>query len=234
MVKICCVSDLHGYLPEIPECNILIVAGDVCPMGTHRIDYQRKWITTTFAEWVKNAPADNTVWIGGNHDFALDNDNMLVDELAFNYHVMNIGHYLQDSGVSLNGINIWGTPWIPNLEGWAFYGPDDFLEDRFSLIPNDTDILVSHGPPYLYGDKSHKGYTHCGAPQLNNAINRVLPDYVICGHIHEARGAYQENGVWIYNVSTLNRQYQPYEASPVIIEYEPVIVDDMDSSPSNN
>lgn len=60
-------------------------------------------------------------------------------------------------------------------------------------VPDDTDILVVHGPPALYGDwdgeKGPAGTVKVkGDGYLLNEIRRVRPKMVVCGHIHGAFG----------------------------------------------
>ena len=67
-------------------------------------------------------------------------------------------HYLQDAGLELFGLRIWGTPWQPWFYDWAFNAPrrdgEEFLASKFDAIPGDTDIVVAHGPPRGFGDRT--------------------------------------------------------------------------------
>src|SRR5689334_14813982 len=103
MCKIQALSDLHGYLPKVPPCDLFLLAGDVLPDYKYRAD-QIAYVRGPFREWLNTLPAQEVVWIGGNHDFALQNRS---EGLLEGFR----GHYLQDSGVTLFGKRIWGTPW---------------------------------------------------------------------------------------------------------------------------
>jgi hypothetical protein len=73
-MRIICTADLHGQLPDIPECDLLLIAGDVCPVEDHDPTYQRKW-STKFRLWLadeQRVQAERIVWIAGNHDFSLE------------------------------------------------------------------------------------------------------------------------------------------------------------------
>ena len=65
------ISDIHGYLPSIPPCDILLMAGDYNPYRA--LADQIQWMNGPFKEWFHSLPARHIVWIGGNHDFALQN-----------------------------------------------------------------------------------------------------------------------------------------------------------------
>jgi len=137
----------------------------------------------------------------------------------------------QDDGVVLDGRFVWGTPWVPGLPYWAFYGGNGNhkLSLRAALIPDETDILVTHGPPYYFGDyiptseKQRNKYgnydgEHVGDKTLNEAIRRVRPEVTICGHIHEARGSHKMDGEFrIENVAAVDEFYKLRENPWVLV-----------------
>lgn len=222
-------ADLHGNLPEPPaDAELLLLAGDICPdfrpLGPKNWDWidktgiqQAKWLENQFKPWLYSH-ALNTIGIWGNHDFVGEKP-ALVPRLPW--------LLLQDAYVEWP-LGIWGTPWVPGLEYWAFYGRREALQRRSDLIPEGLDVLMTHGPPVNHGDfipTSEKqrnkygnfGGEHVGDSTLNDAILRARPKVVICGHIHEARGAYtisepfEEGGVPLYNVSAVDENYVLHE-----------------------
>lgn len=93
--------------------------------------------------------------------------------------------YLEESSVTISGIKIYGTPITPCFFNWAFNRyPGHDIELHAQKIPNDTDILITHGPPYGILDVNAKG-EHCRCPSLSSRIQEVKPKQLICGHIHE-------------------------------------------------
>lgn len=213
------LADQHGDLPEIPECDLLLIAGDICPdfmQGSLRhgiLDKgeqrQRAWLDKQFRAWLDEIPAKEVVAIAGNHDFVFEH-KFLIPELRW--------HYLEDSEVEIGGVRVWGTPWVPNLPSWAFYGSPNMLSVRAGAIPEGVDILLSHGPPYGYGDgipgamfidgEIRPGIDHVGEAELLANIKRIAPQHVICGHIHEAYGSFDYEGIPIHNVSVKDALYR--------------------------
>ena len=117
--------------------------------------------------------------------------------------------YLQDSGVELMGLRIWGSPWQPVFFNWAFNLPrGEPLRARWALIPNDTDVLVTHGPPMGHGDMTSEG-TRVGCEALLDAIQRVCPRLHIFGHIHEDHGVSWEGETACINASVCSLRYEP-------------------------
>jgi Icc-related predicted phosphoesterase len=211
-LKIVAVSDLHGILPSVPSCDLLLIAGDICPVGNHDLDYQASWLDTDFRAWLKSQPARQTVFVAGNHDFIFQN---LPEQVPQNLPAV----YLEDSAFHWNGLTIWGTPWQPWFHDWAFNLYEPQLKEKWDLIPPPTDILVVHGPPQGYGDgvPSRQGVRRTGSPSLLARIETIQPKLVVFGHIHEGRGQWQVGKSTLANVTLLNEKYEPvYE--PFVFE----------------
>lgn len=202
-------SDLHGHLPEIPECDLLLLAGDICPdyfqssRKFGRIDKgeqrQRHWLDTDFRKWLDKIPAKDVAAIAGNHDYIMEHKFLMPKGLRW--------HYLEDSEVTIGDLRIWGTPWVPNLPGWAFYQSDRGLAMRAELIPTGVDVLMAHGPFYGTADQVHG--MNVGEPQMAKELERIAPKYYVCGHIHEGFGEYNVNGTKVYNVACNDENYSP-------------------------
>jgi Icc-related predicted phosphoesterase len=210
--KIACVSDLHENLIEIPECDLLLVSGDITFgfKGDHVA--QQKFIYTDFKAWCERVPARHIVVIAGNHDQSVEKWGWPVEhEWPDNF------HYLQDEGVEIEGIKVWGTPWQPWFYSWAFNAPEHngeaFLKEKFNMIPRDTDIVICHGPPYGYGDRvgdqRDLRAERVGSRALTDALRDINPRLMVCGHIHSGTGDYKLDGkqTRIVNAAVVNERY---------------------------
>lgn len=211
-MKIAAVSDLHENLPEIPECDLLLVAGDITYGLYNDLVAQHRFIYTKFKDWVDSVPAKQVVVIAGNHDQNVEKWGWpALPEWPLNF------HYLQDEGIEIDGIKIWGTPWQPYFYNWAFNSsennPEGFLKEKFDLIPDDTDIVICHGPPHGYGDRvgdqRDLRAERVGSRALTDALRRVNPRLMVCGHIHAGTGDYQLHGkqTRIINAAIVNERY---------------------------
>jgi len=190
-MKIISISDIHGQLIEIPECDLFIIAGDICPATNHQEYYQENWLREKFNPWLDVVPARHKVFIAGNHDPIFQKNKGLLPE--FN------AHYLENSSVTIENINIYGSPWTPFFCNWAFNFPRKEKNPEYGynvarmaatacwdLIPENTDILVTHGPSKGYGDvTTYGGRNHYGCSELLKALKRVKPKYHLFGHFHE-------------------------------------------------
>lgn len=193
------IADLHGNLPEIPrDATAVLLAGDVCPDFDNAVEQrQRHWLDTELRIWLFDAAERDieVVATPGNHDYVFEHPFLVPSDLFWTL-LVDQEHALR------SGHRVWGTPWVPNLQRWAFYGDERRLRMRADLIPAGLDVLMTHGPPLRYGDfiptsprqvekyGNHHG-EHVGDNSLNRAIRRTAPKVTICGHIHEARGSYQ-------------------------------------------
>ena len=215
MTTICAVSDLHGYLPKkVPEADILVVAGDISPINFDRdITKTLDWFESEFLEWIYSTPHKYRLFIGGNHDFCIE-DNLKYFKGFIDPEDLK---FLHDCRVEVEGIRFYGLPWVPNLKHWAFNASVQTLQEKFGAIPRDTDVVISHSPPYGFGDRCIGEPDHAGTLEGAKMIDVVKPKHYICGHIHEAYGRYRYRDTEVWNVSTMDVVYDPSNA-PVIIE----------------
>jgi len=201
-VRVAAISDLHGFLPDIPACDVLLVAGDICPVEDHALGYQRRWLEGPFSGWLRGLDAGTIVGIAGNHDFIAEADPELMRGLPWTY--------LCDETVDAGGLRIHGSPWTPTFMEWAFMQDDADLEAVWELIPSDVDVLMTHGPPFGLGDLAVHGL-HCGSETLVDKLPTLggLKLHAF-GHIHEANGTRDTLGRAILaNVSYVDFDYRP-------------------------
>jgi len=195
MMNVLAISDLHGHLPEIPKCDLLLLGGDY--NDKINLDQQERFMLGPFKEWLESIDARHIVGIAGNHDFILKEKHL---DLPWTY--------LQDAAVNIEGVRIYGTPWTPTFGAWAFMRPEAALRDIFDLIPAGLDILLSHGPVMGILDKVISGQ-NVGSRESLYKVKVIKPDNFVCGHIHEARGIYDSGDTRFYNVAYVNEVNEP-------------------------
>lgn len=185
-ISLVTIADLHGNLPNIKPCDLLIIAGDI--VEYHGIIDSTKWLNNTFNKWLDQIPCELVIGIAGNHDFIFErNPNLFNGHPKFKY--------LQDSFVEYKGYKIYGSPWQPEFNAWAFNLTEEQLKRKWDMIPGNTDILITHGPPYGSGDFIPSGLyhhntvgEHVGSTTLRDI--KVNPLLHIFGHIHCGFGLY--------------------------------------------
>ena len=211
-MKIVLISDTHTARPELPEGDILIHAGD-WTMDGHLIELkgQMKWIETLRERYTA------VIGIAGNHDFCLEDHR--VDQARMMLEDAGVT-YLQDQSLFLGGLNFYGSPWQPWFGGWAFNamrGAD--IKQYWDKIPQNTDVLITHGPPKGVLDKTpaHYGNQNVGCEELAFAVDRIRPKLHVFGHIHNGYGMEVDKGVQFVNASIMNESYKPVNV-PIAVE----------------
>lgn len=203
----------------VPDGDVLIHCGDMTGRG-------RELEVIDVANWMGGMPHRHKMAIAGNHDGALERDTGYLRQVFSEYGIL----YLQDTAVDIRGVRFWGAPWTPNFCNWHFM-PDRYgseLRAKWALIPDDTQVLITHGPPHgvldYYIDPSY-GMAHVGCELLAERIEQ-LPELRVhaFGHIHESQGktvlVYDATGpmrqVDFINAAICDRNYDPVNAPQVV------------------
>lgn len=212
MTRIVAISDTHNKLSQvnIPSCDILIISGDMTMMG--EIAEIQKF-NSDVGKLKKNG-IKSVVCIAGNHDWLFQLQENKARKL-----IPNVDHYLQDQAICIKGLNIYGAPWQPEFCNWAFNVPrGKKLREKWDLIPDNLDILVTHGPPYNILDYvPYRGGGNVGCQDLLETVIEKRPRYHIFGHVHCGYGEHFFNGIHFINASTCNEQYLPINP-PIVLD----------------
>jgi len=211
-MKIVTISDIHGKHHALEKegklfpGDMIICAGDVSRTGSNAD-------TREFIEWFANLDYKYKILIAGNHDWDLEKNPKEHKELCENLEI----HYLDDSGIEIEGIKIWGSPVQPKFNNWAFnrFRGDD-IKKHWDLIPDNIDILITHGPPGEILDQVHHYASpnlgqHVGCYDLYKKICELDIKLHIFGHVHEGRGVKVKDlgkgPVTFVNTSVLDMYY---------------------------
>lgn len=235
-MRIVATSDFHGYLPDTPECDLLLIAGDVTPYWDHDRQFQADWLRDEFAPWLDAQPAELVYWTAGNHDGVLQDwrtKRHKIDALGGCYLDNETRTAMISERLQGRTVKIWGTPYSNRFGNWAFMQEEGPMADIYRHCPRDVEIIISHGPPLGYGDAVAVGsYSaekrdwelrydkHVGCAAFANQLaydewpNLKL---VIFGHIHEGYGRYEMNGVQLLNVAHVDDKYNPVN-EPMVID----------------
>ncbi|MCU0434118.1 MAG: metallophosphatase domain-containing protein [Bacteroidia bacterium] len=207
-MKFLAISDTHGQHDklQLPPADAIIHAGDISSRG-------RESEVADFLRWFSKLDYKYRIFIAGNHDFFFEKNPAEKVKQFIPDNVI----YLNDSGITIEGIHIWGSPISPWFYDWAFNrhrGSD--IDKHWQLIPADTDILVTHGPVYGLLDKVTRG-EEVGCKDLLRKVQEIKPAVHLCGHIHEAYGQINAGDTLFINASVLDEDYRMKNA-PVIFE----------------
>ena len=212
-MKFVLISDTHTQHDDrrlvLPKGDAIIHAGDISYRGG-RIEVEN------FLKWYDALPYKYKILIAGNHDFFFETySKETVDQLLSQYPTVI---YLNDSGITIEDIKIWGSPVQPWFHSWAFNRRGEEICKHWDLIPLDTNILITHGPVHGYLDLTLNGDV-TGCPYLLKKIPDLKELKLhVCGHIHEAYGEVEfADGVKFVNASVLDARYV-MKNKPVVVE----------------
>ncbi len=225
-MQIVVISDTHGLhhkIKPLPEGDVLVHCGDFSNVG-ERPDVEN------FINWFVSRPHKHKIFIAGNHDRSFDpkfnlevNPYWTQDMRAkanikpmwvtnlINNLPENV-HYLEDSGVTIEGVSFWGSPWTPDFHAqhWGFNkSRGEEIRKIWDKIPNEVDFLITHGPPLDYGDFVDRTRERVGCKDLKDTIKRIQPVLHCFGHIHCGRGHYYDEKTNYINAASCDEEYKP-------------------------
>jgi Icc-related predicted phosphoesterase len=215
-VKIVCISDTHEWHSgefEVPDGDILLHAGDFTFEGKYAKISQ-------FNHWLGTLPHKHKIVIPGNHDLTFDPVTCLGGTLIAEDLITNAELLIHES-IEVEGLKIYGEPSTPWFYDWAFnVQRGEGMKAIWDQVPEDTDVLLTHGPPYMHGDLT-KGFRggppeRVGCHDQLDLIKRLNLKMVVCGHIHSAYGVHACGDTLVVNASTCNEKYKPINP-PVVI-----------------
>jgi hypothetical protein len=217
-MKITLISDTHAkhnqVLKDLPGGDLLIHAGDFMSSGYEFTEAENffKWF-----DGINNY--DTKVFIAGNHDRVMQLHEDWARDILTGYKTIE---YLQDDWLGIyndgpNGdlpeenVRIYGSPWQPEFFNWAFNLPrhGDEMKARWDAIPDNTDILVTHGPPFGHLDIPGGGRSiRVGCEMLRERVDVIRPKIHVFGHIHGSYGHYFDGHTHFINASVLTERYE--------------------------
>ncbi len=206
-MKIIAIADTHGYhrLVEIPAGDVLLVAGDIC---SHGLLAEIK----EFGTWLLEQPCKYKIVVAGNHDEPFQSEYASALQTISQDNPAII--YLQDSSIKIEGITFYGSPWTPTFMRWFFMADrGETIREKWAKIPDNTDVLITHGPPATILD--NVGGFPEGCLDLLERVLQVNPKYNIFGHIHEGYGSIRRDNTIFINASMCDGLYRPIN-KPVV------------------
>jgi Icc-related predicted phosphoesterase len=207
-MKFVLISDTHGKHAglKLPKGDVLIHAGDVTFNGNENE-------VKEFLDWFEKQHFKHKIFIAGNHDFYFERASVTSIQSIIPPNLI----YLNDSGVNIEGFNIWGSPVTPWFFNWAFNKHRGAaIRRHWDLIPDQTDILITHGPVFKTLDENNKG-EHVGCKDLLQRVQTIKPKIHVCGHIHESYGLEEKLDIKFINCSVLNEEYRLVNR-PIVLE----------------
>lgn len=213
------MSDLHGYLPggphlrevTVPECDVLVIAGDVCEEFTRMFDpdimriRQTEWLDSVYRAWEKTVPAKHILVTPGNHDWITKFPEGLRSRL------------LIDEECVVEGKRFYFTPWVPPVGNWNYLMTRGLRRECFASIPEGLDVLVAHSAAHKVLDYTYDK-EHAGCEELRLAVCRAKPKILVHGHIHEGQRKGRHARLCqtdVYNVSLFR---QAHEWMPLVLD----------------
>ena len=205
-MNITIISDTHGLHEELSlkKGDLLIHAGDITEYGT-------KEETSDFLNWFTVQPFTHKIFIAGNHDLFFEGSSKAIIKKLIPKNII----YLQNAGVEINGLKIWGSPVTPYFLGMAFNGKAA-IKKVWNKIPDNTDIIITHGPPKTIMDAG------IGCIELLNRINKIKPLLHCFGHAHGVSGCETIGNVNFINAALANT-LDPFNNEPYKIIGTPII-----------
>lgn len=195
-IRIWHISDTHAMEKglRVPEnIDIVLHSGDISNYREAHLNIPE---CMNFLDWYQSLEIPYKVMCAGNHDLSIERRHITPGDI----HARGIT-YLENESTNIMGLKIWGSPITPSFgSGWAFNKDRAKLDALWSTIPEDTDIVITHGPAKSVLDLSFDregNLEMCGCKALRRHIGRVKPKLFGFGHIHNMKGIENNAGYYV-------------------------------------
>lgn len=189
-MRILHISDTHGFHEMFPterfkDIDVVVHSGDC---SNYRDPYRNEPEVRAFLAWYRDVPVEHKIYVAGNHDTSIE--RRMITAQDFTDHGII---YLENQDVIIDGIKFWGSPHTPQFGEWAFMKSRQTINRVWDTIPEDTDVLIVHGPPKGVRDLSfdrHHNLEFCGCGALMKKCFKMKDQLklVMFGHIHDMDG----------------------------------------------
>lgn len=185
-MKILHISDTHGLHDELnlklDGVDLIVHSGDCSNSMNTFFNHKEVW---DFMEWYESVPVKNKILVAGNHDTCIEKRMITKEDFA----VRGIT-YLEHEEVTIDGIKFFGSPYTPTFGTWSFMKSRQNLHSVWIKIPDDINVLITHGPPKgirdLTEERDHS-MVQCGDASLMKWVFRNQPNAHLFGHLHNRK-----------------------------------------------
>lgn len=182
-----------------PECDIAIFSGD-CTNPKDLLINERE--CRDFIKWFGNLKIPTKIAIAGNHDVSIERNRITPGDFSLHGII-----YLENNYTTVDGFRIWGSPITPTFgNGWAFNKSRETINRVWDIIDDNTDIIVTHGPPKGILDLSYNidgELEYCGCGALMKRVLKIKPKAVLFGHIHDSDYCYNAGTMKLSGIDTI-------------------------------
>lgn len=188
-------SDTHCKHSQliVPEADIVIHSGDFSNSRNLDLNYNE---VLSFMNWFSELNIKHKILVAGNHDVSIYHKRFLKINIPNNI------IYLENESITINGLKLYGAPQTPTFgRDWAWNVDRAKIHKYWDLIPDDADIIITHGPPAGVLDLTkHLELEQAGCKNLYKRINQINPRAHLFGHIHNSEyvknsGLLQQTGL---------------------------------------
>ena len=186
-MRILHISDSHGFHDMLPmerfkDIDVVVHSGDC---SNWRDPYRNEPEVRAFLAWYRDVPVKHKIYVAGNHDTSIERRMITPADFAEAGII-----YLENAATTIDGVKFWGSPHTPTFGEWAFMKSRDKIARVWDTIPEDTDVLIVHGPPKGVRDLSydrHGQLEYCGCSALMKKCFKMKDTLklVLFGHIHD-------------------------------------------------
>lgn len=209
------VSDTHGRFPRLyGRYDVVVHTGDLFP-NSHFVGTNKNAEMAFQLQWLRQNMEVMKTWLGGHPFLYVPGNHDFLHSSLMEFEMRQVGleaFDLTDKTLKFRGVNFFGFPYVPSINGMWNYerGVPEMQKEVEKMVEalnkEYVDVLCCHAPMHGMLDLT-MGNEVVGCSTIANALDYkvardMLPQYYLCGHIHEANGMTVRNGMMVSNAAT--------------------------------